>query len=215
MSYHSASGGGDWVTVGGFVAFTLQLLRLSIDLIQVATPDDPSSSAKKKTLPPKDVSTSAASAAAAPESTDSSSTYGSVPASTTTGEEQGSGPEIAASNDEDSPLLPASSATTAPDIDEEPRRRKALRVHLLIASYSLLTIWFAVAAFGLVSIALYAYGRKSVSYGLMVLAVVAEAVAPSTIRVTHVQHERTDTAIDADTGQARAAVAFRFFSEPI
>lgn len=45
--------------------------------------------------------------------------------------------------------------------------------------------------------------------------VVAEAVAPSTIRVTHVQHERTDTAIDADTGQARAAVAFRFFSEPI
>ncbi len=28
------------------------------------------------------------------------------------------------------------------------------------------------------------------------------------------EHERTDTAIDAETGQARAAVALRFFSEP-
>ena len=38
-------------------------------------------------------------------------------------------------------------------------------------------LWFAVAAFGVVSLALYAYGRKSVAYGLMVLAVLAEAVA--------------------------------------
>ncbi len=38
-------------------------------------------------------------------------------------------------------------------------------------------LWWAVAAFGVVSIALYAYGRKSVAYGLMVLAVLAEAVA--------------------------------------
>jgi hypothetical protein len=44
---------------------------------------------------------------------------------------------------------------------------------------------------------------------------VAEALSPTAIRVTHCQHERTDTAIDSDTGQARAAVAFRFFSEPI
>ena len=44
--------------------------------------------------------------------------------------------------------------------------------------------------------------------------VVAEGLSPAAIRVTHSQHERTDTAIDADTGQARAAVAFRFFTEP-
>ena len=43
---------------------------------------------------------------------------------------------------------------------------------------------------------------------------VAEGLSPAAIRVTHIQHERTDTAIDADTGQARAAVAFRFFTEP-
>ena len=38
-------------------------------------------------------------------------------------------------------------------------------------------LWFAVATFGVLSLALYAYGRKSVPYGLMVLAVLAEAVA--------------------------------------
>ena len=34
------------------------------------------------------------------------------------------------------------------------------------------------------------------------------------ITVTHRQHERTDTAIDLDTGQARAAVTLRIYSEP-
>ncbi|MDB5541072.1 MAG: hypothetical protein JWQ89_2799 [Devosia sp.] len=43
---------------------------------------------------------------------------------------------------------------------------------------------------------------------------VAEALAPEAIRVTHCQHERTDTAIDSETGQARAAVALRFLTEP-
>jgi diguanylate cyclase (GGDEF)-like protein/PAS domain S-box-containing protein len=38
-------------------------------------------------------------------------------------------------------------------------------------------LWFAVAAFGVLSLALYAYGRKSTAYGLLVLAVLAEAVA--------------------------------------
>jgi diguanylate cyclase (GGDEF)-like protein len=38
-------------------------------------------------------------------------------------------------------------------------------------------LWFSVAAFGVLSLTLYAYGRKSVAYGLMVLAVLAEAVA--------------------------------------
>jgi hypothetical protein len=42
---------------------------------------------------------------------------------------------------------------------------------------------------------------------------VAGAVTASGLAVTHVQHERTDTAIDAGTGQARAAVALRFFTE--
>jgi hypothetical protein len=34
------------------------------------------------------------------------------------------------------------------------------------------------------------------------------------LRVTHRQHERTDTAIDLETGHARAAVTIRMFSEP-
>jgi hypothetical protein len=33
------------------------------------------------------------------------------------------------------------------------------------------------------------------------------------LRVTHRQHDRTDTAIDRETGFARAAVAMRFFTE--
>lgn len=44
---------------------------------------------------------------------------------------------------------------------------------------------------------------------------VAEGLSPAAIRVTLSQHERTDTAIDADTGQARAAVAFAFSPNPI
>jgi len=35
------------------------------------------------------------------------------------------------------------------------------------------------------------------------------------LRVTHRQHERTDTAIDLETGHARAAVTLRMFSEPV
>jgi hypothetical protein len=33
------------------------------------------------------------------------------------------------------------------------------------------------------------------------------------LRITHVAHERTDTAIDTDTGRARAALAVRIYSE--
>lgn len=43
---------------------------------------------------------------------------------------------------------------------------------------------------------------------------VAEGLTASGVRVTHRMHERTDTAIDLETGQARAAVALKFFSEP-
>lgn len=43
---------------------------------------------------------------------------------------------------------------------------------------------------------------------------VAEVLTAAGVRVTHRAHERTDTAIDLETGQARAAVALRFFSEP-
>jgi hypothetical protein len=43
---------------------------------------------------------------------------------------------------------------------------------------------------------------------------VAEGLTASGVRLTHRMHERTDTAIDLETGQARAAVALRFFSEP-
>lgn len=44
---------------------------------------------------------------------------------------------------------------------------------------------------------------------------VAEGLTAAALRVTHRQHERTDTAIDAETGLARAAVALRFYSEPV
>ena len=43
---------------------------------------------------------------------------------------------------------------------------------------------------------------------------VGDGLTAAGVRVTHRAHERTDTAIDLETGQARAAVALRFFSEP-
>jgi hypothetical protein len=43
---------------------------------------------------------------------------------------------------------------------------------------------------------------------------VGQALSAAGLRVTHRAHERTDTAIDGETGQARAAVALRFYSEP-
>jgi len=44
--------------------------------------------------------------------------------------------------------------------------------------------------------------------------VVAGALTATGLLVTHRVHERTDTAIDLDTGQARAVVGLRFFTEP-
>ena len=35
-----------------------------------------------------------------------------------------------------------------------------------------------------------------------------------TLNVSHVQHDRTETAIDRKSGQARASLVFRIFSEP-
>jgi hypothetical protein len=46
------------------------------------------------------------------------------------------------------------------------------------------------------------------------VAAVADGLTAAGVRVTHRVHERTDTAIDLETGQARAAVALKFFSEP-
>lgn len=43
---------------------------------------------------------------------------------------------------------------------------------------------------------------------------VAETMTASGVRLTHRMHERTDTAIDLETGQARAAVTLKFFTEP-
>lgn len=45
------------------------------------------------------------------------------------------------------------------------------------------------------------------------LVAVAVAFAASGLTVTHREHVRTDTVIDDDTGQARAAVTLRFLSE--
>jgi len=48
-----------------------------------------------------------------------------------------------------------------------------------------------------------------------VLAVaLSDALAPTGLLVTNRSHERTDTAIDLDTGAARAALTLRFFTEP-
>ena len=40
------------------------------------------------------------------------------------------------------------------------------------------------------------------------------ALAPAGLLVTNRSHERTDTAIDLETGAARAALTLRFFTEP-
>jgi hypothetical protein len=48
-----------------------------------------------------------------------------------------------------------------------------------------------------------------------VLAVVLDGVlSPAGLLVTNRNHERTDTAIDLETGAARAALTLRFFTEP-
>ncbi|MGN6487042.1 MAG: DUF3168 domain-containing protein [Devosia sp.] len=54
--------------------------------------------------------------------------------------------------------------------------------------------------------------RAALALAGRVLAV-ADALTASGLRVTHRAHERTETAIDGETGQARAAVALRFFTE--
>src|SRR5690606_13572946 len=48
-----------------------------------------------------------------------------------------------------------------------------------------------------------------------VLAVALGATLDDELVVTHRQHERTDTAIDRETGFARAAIALRFFTEAV
>ena len=56
--------------------------------------------------------------------------------------------------------------------------------------------------------------RKAVLVLAECVVAAADGLAPDAVRVTHRLHERTDTAIDLETGQARAAVALKFFSEP-
>ena len=43
---------------------------------------------------------------------------------------------------------------------------------------------------------------------------VAGSFVPAGIAITHRRHERTDTAIDLDSGRARAVLSLRFFTEP-
>jgi hypothetical protein len=43
----------------------------------------------------------------------------------------------------------------------------------------------------------------------------AAALGSEALAVTLARHDRTDTAIDAATGRARAAIALTFYSEPI
>lgn len=54
--------------------------------------------------------------------------------------------------------------------------------------------------------------RRALDMAERVVAVAAEIVATGIV-VTHREHVRTETVIDRDTGQARAAVVLRFLSE--
>jgi hypothetical protein len=57
--------------------------------------------------------------------------------------------------------------------------------------------------------------KAAVAVAERVVAVALDALLDGPeLRVTHRQHERTDTAIDLATGYARAAVTLRLFSEP-
>lgn len=49
---------------------------------------------------------------------------------------------------------------------------------------------------------------------LVVGLVLSADFSTAELLVTHVQHDRTDTAIDADTSAARAAIALRILTEP-
>ena len=55
--------------------------------------------------------------------------------------------------------------------------------------------------------------RAALEIAERVVAVGAGALAPVGLMVTHAEHMRTETSIDTATGQARAAVTLRFFSE--
>jgi hypothetical protein len=57
--------------------------------------------------------------------------------------------------------------------------------------------------------------KAAVAIAERVVAVALDAALDGPeLRVTHLQHERTATAIDPATGYARAAVTLRLFSEP-
>lgn len=56
--------------------------------------------------------------------------------------------------------------------------------------------------------------KAAVAIAERVVAVALAADLDGELTVTLRRHDRTDTAIDAATGQARAAIAMTFFSEP-
>ena len=55
--------------------------------------------------------------------------------------------------------------------------------------------------------------RAALEIATRVVAAGLGSLAPAGLEVTHGEHMRTETAIDTATGQARAAVMLRFFSE--
>lgn len=55
--------------------------------------------------------------------------------------------------------------------------------------------------------------RAALDIAERVVAVALNGLVPAGLTVTHGEHTRTETAIDTATGQARAAVMLRFFSE--
>lgn len=55
--------------------------------------------------------------------------------------------------------------------------------------------------------------RAALDIAERVIAVALAGIVPAGLTVTHGEHIRTETGVDTATGQARAAVTLRFFSE--
>jgi hypothetical protein len=114
----------DWVTVASLAAFTLQLIRLSIHLVQDASKPSPTDDAA---TPSSGIPAGSA-----------SSQYGSVDASEKK-DENGLKPE-----DEEQPLLKSTSAQMA-EAASSTRHRKILRVHSFLAAFLMLIVVFVLA----------------------------------------------------------------------
>ena len=113
--------------------------------------------------------------------------------------------------------LKADAGLTGVGVFDAPVRR-ALAPYLVVARHDLLPRDGDLAPGFEHRVALHCWAADPSRRAALALAervvAVGDGLTAAGVRVTHRAHERTDTAIDLETGQARAAVALRFFSEP-